>query len=771
MFKSSPTKLAVAMLLAFGVGSASAELMRVGPTSQVHGYPQWYQDKTGLALEFCSLTNQAELDGGHCLLLPGDTTVPEVFPSTFADEHFFWAADANMATANGGRALLVLGLEAAFAADVQPGGQIMFSRIRVRLDDVPATGTYRFVHPYGEEVIEAAAGDRIFFTDDTGINCPPGQFDCALQSRLGPFLLPSVEPGGAELPPVIGPAPGKLYIADPGRSGPVTGSTLPPFVDAQGQTRNHNIFRVEGPAGSNLGGPGIDYVETTNFTLMGRVYQGAIPGRVAVDRASYSRTADATPQIGLNVFATGEPTTQSRLPAGPLPPSVQPALSMLDAPCVETDVAGETVLSAPLGATETLMANVGTKYWAQATPAAVPFNGICIKDNNARDVNGNTVTAFVKGAVGDKVNVDSAVYDPASAQLQVTVASLDALAPPTLTLDGYPDVSVVGSGTIVVTPLAAPPATARVLSTAKGSNAAQVDVVAGIAPPTDPGTPGPVANADAAVAVEDGGPVSIMLFDNDENAAGGLVNLIALPGKGSVELGAEGMVSYTPNPNANGTDQFSYTVTVGGKTSNVALVGINIAPENDAPVAVDDANVTTPTGVAIDIPVLDNDSDIDGDALVIQSAGPAASGAQLTVVGNAIRYQPAPGFTGPEVFSYTIADPSGATATASATVTVVSAETLTTTTAEFRTGGRQLRLAGTSSILEAHSITLTMTGGTGACNGQQVGVATSDVTGAWQLRLNNVRAELDPRNGNCTNITAVSDRGGSDLVTAIAIRR
>ena len=63
-----------------------------------------------------------------------------------------------------------------------------------------------------------------------------------LVPQVGPFLLPSDAPGGAELPPIAGPVPGKMYIADPARVGPVTGSSLPPFTDSTGQLRNHNIF-------------------------------------------------------------------------------------------------------------------------------------------------------------------------------------------------------------------------------------------------------------------------------------------------------------------------------------------------------------------------------------------------------------------------------------------------------------------------------------------------------------------------------------------------
>ena len=42
--------------------SAFAQLNRVGPVSPL-GYPEWYQDKTGLTLEFCDSRTQAELEG------------------------------------------------------------------------------------------------------------------------------------------------------------------------------------------------------------------------------------------------------------------------------------------------------------------------------------------------------------------------------------------------------------------------------------------------------------------------------------------------------------------------------------------------------------------------------------------------------------------------------------------------------------------------------------------------------------------------------------
>src|SRR4051812_46150055 len=65
---------------------AHAVLERQGPVSndpQIGGFPTWYQDTTGLALEFCDPLNQSELDGGWCVLLNTDTVVPESFPTVF----------------------------------------------------------------------------------------------------------------------------------------------------------------------------------------------------------------------------------------------------------------------------------------------------------------------------------------------------------------------------------------------------------------------------------------------------------------------------------------------------------------------------------------------------------------------------------------------------------------------------------------------------------------------------------------------------------------
>ncbi|HNT55742.1 MAG TPA: Ig-like domain-containing protein, partial [Anaerolineaceae bacterium] len=128
-------------------------------------------------------------------------------------------------------------------------------------------------------------------------------------------------------------------------------------------------------------------------------------------------------------------------------------------------------------------------------------------------------------------------------------------------------------------------------------------------------------------------------------------------------------VQYTPQLNYNGADTFYYTaVDVYGQTAT-ALVSVQVTPVNDLPTAVDDtASVTE--DVPSNIPVLNNDDDIDGDSISIHSVGAPLHGS-ATISGSVIQYTPASGYSGPDVFTYTIADPSGLMDTASVTVQVV----------------------------------------------------------------------------------------------------
>jgi hypothetical protein len=752
-------KIALAVALAFGMGQAHAVLERVGPadlSASVGGFPAWYQDTTGLTMEFCDLKNQAELDGSWCLLLPGDVpAVPEVFPDLYGDEHFYWAGVASAPTATGSRALLVLAQEAAFAVGpARPGDQVVFSRIRMVLNPVPVTGSYRIIHPYGEDTIDAVAGERLFFTEDIGIGAP-GDFSGALSSRLGPFLLPSDAPGGAEMPPLTAanptpdtnpahfggdfvptpyPGTGKAYIADPARIGPVTGSALPDFTDSTGALRNHNIFRIEGPAGSNLGvdpttGASVDYVETTDFSLMGRVYTGSLPSRINVDRASYARTAGGQQKVA--VFATATDTTQARLPAQPRPAGVAPQLTFFDAPCAGTvDPATGEVLppyGVPAGANEIQMFAIAPGlHSGQTEPATLP-SGVCVRDSAARDANGNIVALFVPKVVTDEVNITQAAYDFSAGTLTVAASSSDQLDPPVLRLTFGTFQGELVNGQLVVPNLIATPASVRVTSSALGSDQESVSTAFAAAPP--PAVP--VAANDSFTFLEDAGAQVLNVLVNDANVAGGTVTLTSATRLGSTVVNADGSVTYTANANANGADQFTYTVTVGTQVSNTATVTLNITPVNDAPTAINDsANAIVNTAQTINL--LANDTDPDGlaDLVAATNVTQPQAGATVTVNGGSVDFLATA--TGTYTFTYQAQDAAGALSnTATVTVQVAAAESLSISKNEYVRSKSQFKAQGTISPAANQTIKLEFVDSAGTVVGQ-IGTFSTDAVGNWQ---------------------------------------
>jgi hypothetical protein len=105
------------------------------------------------------------------------------------------------------------------------------------------------------------------------------------------------------------------------------------------------------------------------------------------------------------------------------------------------------------------------------------------------------------------------------------------------------------------------------------------------------------------------------------------------------------------------------------KSGNGSGGGGGSTSTNHAPVAADDFASTSP-GQALLVNVLANDSDPDGDALVVALAGQAAHGTVALQADNTVRYTPTAGFTGTDSFAYTLRDTKGATSTANVSITV-----------------------------------------------------------------------------------------------------
>jgi len=90
---------------------------------------------------------------------------------------------------------------------------------------------------------------------------------------------------------------------------------------------------------------------------------------------------------------------------------------------------------------------------------------------------------------------------------------------------------------------------------------------------------------------------------------------------------------------------------------------------NQSPVALDDV-ATTDQGAAVDIAVLSNDSDPDGDILSVVSISAATSGVVSVNADNSLSYTPSIGFSGSDSFAYTISDGAEGSASANVQVTV-----------------------------------------------------------------------------------------------------
>ena len=114
-------------VLLFVVGQGSyAALVSHGPIDPNTGFPLWYRDTTGLALQLCveqPVTVEDPLGGPPILIDPCllDGVVPNpgqpiTVPGNSPDELFWWAAGAITPIIGGaGSADLVLAMEAAFS--------------------------------------------------------------------------------------------------------------------------------------------------------------------------------------------------------------------------------------------------------------------------------------------------------------------------------------------------------------------------------------------------------------------------------------------------------------------------------------------------------------------------------------------------------------------------------------------------------------------------------------------------------------------------------
>lgn len=179
---------------------------------------------------------------------------------------------------------------------------------------------------------------------------------------------------------------------------------------------------------------------------------------------------------------------------------------------------------------------------------------------------------------------------------------------------------------------------------------------------------------------------------------------------------------------------------------------LTVTPQNDAPVAADDAGFTTTAGTDLVIPaaaLLANDSDVDGDALAVTAVGSATGGTVALEPGGSIRFTPSPGYAGPAGFTYTVSDGRGldATATVAISITSVPGQTFHGTS-----GNDTMTGTGGSDVF-----TLVGDGGTDTIIG---GSGIDTVRGSASNDI--VRLTANP--ANFTSIEIIDGGGGHDRI-------
>ncbi|MGA8210323.1 MAG: chitobiase/beta-hexosaminidase C-terminal domain-containing protein [Nocardioidaceae bacterium] len=347
-------------------------LAAVGPVDAAHGYPFWYGDKGDAAAGLDPVRLEICYDDPLCPVvspLP-DPSQPRSFPDNFPDEAFWWSGEAAMTTPSGASALLVMAQEAAFGAtgEVAVGQQTAFSRLRIRIDDAAPGESYTVTTPYGVDVVTADDRGRARMTEDIGCLAAPCDFASALDGRVGPFL---------RWDPAEAPAAPAGYVGNPLVEHTVTGS---PY--------GTNVFRIDGP---DIGGPGVDTVQTDQFAVQGRVAR--LRATVSPQGGLYGEPQDVTIQASFPDESRIVYTTDGSVPTlnadGSLPDGVSqyvPATGDTRAAAVVAIPAGTTTLrfmAVDLDSGET--SEVYTEEYtvqgalptvsADPAPAAGPFQG------------------------------------------------------------------------------------------------------------------------------------------------------------------------------------------------------------------------------------------------------------------------------------------------------------------------------------------------------------------------------------------------------------
>jgi hypothetical protein len=213
--------------------------------------------------------------------------------------------------------------------------------------------------------------------------------------------------------------------------------------------------------------------------------------------------------------------------------------------------------------------------------------------------------------------------------------------------------------TLPPTPSPAPTSTAVPTDTPPSNTPPEISPVPGMTIEEDT-TAGPIV---FSVSDQETPPEELQVAARSSNPA--------LVPQGNISVGGSSSErTLTINPAANQSGSTTITITVTDASGGQASTAFElvVTPVNDVPIAQDDF-ASTIQDTPVSIQLLANDIDVDGDLLQIDSIGSPAYGS-LQVQGEAVLYIPAPGYTGLDLFTYTVTDGNFGSLPATVTITI-----------------------------------------------------------------------------------------------------
>ncbi|GEM_PF-2377193 len=235
-----------------------------------NGFPVWYSGTNGVRVGQC-LAGANGLADPNCVVAgaagnPLSGTI--AFPANFPDEFFYYLADSDPLTvgpASAGTARFRMALEGAFASGAPVSGQqSTFLRINLQqINGLSPNSAYTVTYPFGS---------FIFHTDGTGQTLSEGNAGgggTAFRNEDGSgtagdftLLLPATATNISKFLAAVTPAAPVGYLGNPGATQTIEAGT------------SGASFAIDGP---NIGGLGVNHVETALWSLAGKILENNAP--------------------------------------------------------------------------------------------------------------------------------------------------------------------------------------------------------------------------------------------------------------------------------------------------------------------------------------------------------------------------------------------------------------------------------------------------------------------------------------------------------------